>query len=86
MSSKTEDDSKANRDITHYAEHRAVRAFRIIRLMRVAGVSLRVVPALKTALGRREFLFVALLRKTLAHGKPENFRKKIIRFREESTF
>ncbi len=40
---------------------RLVRAFRVIRLVRVAGVTLRVVPALKATLGRHELMYVAFV-------------------------
>jgi voltage-gated potassium channel len=40
---------------------RVVRIFRVARLVRLAGVTLRVVPALKATLGRNELLYVGLV-------------------------
>jgi len=40
---------------------RLVRAFRIVRLVRIAGVTVRVVPALRKTLGRHELIYVGLL-------------------------
>jgi voltage-gated potassium channel len=40
---------------------RLVRAFRVVRLVRVAGVTLRVIPAMKATLGRHELVYVAFL-------------------------
>ncbi len=40
---------------------RLTRVFRVFRLVRVAGVTMRVVPALKATLGRHELIYVAML-------------------------